>query len=298
MQNMYEQFYRFIARLIIDFLKSKNVKAGEKLELKLTSKEEIEAFNKVLAKESESEKFIYQTPQSVYETVCLRINGIKIIIASDVNHVKPSFLASLRNLVGTEDPLFKDAGVLFIHNSSLDTLISGADKLQKEGMPLHYKNIDRHIKVLLQSEDIQEETKAIVEFMLSRQSKFALSAAQYLAEYREIIQVLAKGRVEPKQYEAFGLFYDSTLKTLSPRDARQRLEENAKYYAIAHNYHELNTEDSVIQKDFDQKGIQQITFPDWKTLDYKVLKASLDKQKNSTPIEYIEEEKICTSDGF
>lgn len=298
MQNMYEQFYRFIARLIIDFLKSKNVKAGEKLELKLTSKEEIEAFNKVLAKESESEKFIYQTPQSVYETVCLRINGIKIIIASDVNHVKPSFLASLRNLVGTEDPLFKDAGVLFVHNSSLDTLISGADKLQKEGMPLHYKNIDRHIKVLLQSEDIQEETKAIVEFMLSRQSKFALSAAQYLAEYREIIQVLAKGRVEPKQYEAFGLFYDSTLKTLSPRDARQRLEENAKYYAIAHNYHELNTEDSVIQKDFDQKGIQQITSPDWKTLDYKVLKASLDKQKNSTPIEYIEEEKICTSDGL
>ena len=299
MQNMYEQFYKFIARLIIDFLKNKGIKAGEKLEVKLTSKEEIEAFNKVLEKEPESEKFIYQTPQSVYETICLRINGIKIIIASDVKHVKPSFLASLRNLVGTDDPLFKDTGVLFVHNSSLDTLISGADKLQKEGMPLHYKNIDRHIKVLLQSKDIQEETKAIVEFMLSRQSKFALStAAQYLGEYKEIIQVLAKGRIEPKQYETFGLFYDSTLKMLSPIDARQRLEENAKYYAIAHNYHELNTEDSIIQKDFDQKGIQQITSPDWKTLDYKVLKISLDRQKNSIPIEYIEEEKICISDGL
>lgn len=298
MQNMYEQFYRFIARLIIDFLKGKGVKAGEKLELRLTSKEEIEAFNKVLAKEPESQPFVYQTPQSVYETTCLNIDGVKIIIASDVNHIKPSFLASLRNLVGTDTPLFKETGVLFVHNSSLDTLISGADKLQKEGMPLHYKNIEKHIKVLLQKDSINPETKAIIEFMLSKQSKFALNSALYLAEYREIIQVLAKGKVEPKQYEAFGLFYDSKLKGMSETEARERLKENAKYYAMAHNYHELNTEDSAIQKDFDQKGIQHITSSDWKTLDYKVLKTSLDKQRNLVPIEYIEEEKICTVEGL
>lgn len=298
MQNMYEQFYKFIAKIIIDFLKQKKVRPGEKLELKLNTKEEIQALTDTFKNHAESEAFIYETPQSEYKTICLNIEGIKMIVASDLENVTPSFLANLRNLVGTNHPLFKDTGVLFIHNSSLDTLISGADKLQKEGMPLHYKHIDKHIENMLKKDAIDRETKAIVQFVLGRQSRFTLNSANYLAEYREIIQVLTKGKVDSKQYEIFGLFYDSTLKSLSEREARKRLEENAKYYEMAHNYHELHVMDQALEKDFDKRGTNFITSEQWKTVDYKLLHHSLEKQRSTVPIEYIEDYAKETREGL
>lgn len=70
------------------------------------------------------------------------------------NGPHPDFLANLRNLVGVEEK-YTDRAILFIHCSSLDSILGGAGSLGKEGMPLNILEIEKTLDVESPKQDIQ-----------------------------------------------------------------------------------------------------------------------------------------------
>ena len=55
-----------------------------------------------------------------------------IVAAAIEGGVHPDFLAQLRNMVG-RDAGYENKAILFIHCSSLDSILGGAGSLSKEG---------------------------------------------------------------------------------------------------------------------------------------------------------------------
>lgn len=296
---MYEQFYNFIAELVIDFFRKNEIKPGAKYDIRLPNEAEVVGLYEELGRANEADTFEYQMAgQNPYETSCLIIGQTRVIIATTAGHVTDAFLTNLRNKVGTDDPLFKDTAILFIHDSSLDSILNGSESLQKSGMPLYTKHIDQVIQERLKNGNYSKEVKQIITYAITSKKESHVDIRNALIEYREILQVLNTGRITEDEYNEFGLFYDSSLEQLSDKEAREQLKENARFYKLIFDYHHFNMKESVLDKEFDKKGISLINSGSWNSLDYLELKKSVERKNNCEPIVYLPNEKKKTEEGL
>ena len=94
-----------------------------------------------------AESFQYED----YNTFAIQYPGVQLILAAS-GAVSPTegFLTHLRNQTASQNGVFKGTALLIIHNTSLDSIIGGAEGLTKEGNPLHIKSFR---KALLNSID-------------------------------------------------------------------------------------------------------------------------------------------------
>lgn len=299
MHNMYEQFYRFLSELIIKFFKQNNIKAGAKYDIRLPNESEVIGLYEQLAQLKEAEIFRYQMPnQTPYETKCLKVGNIKLIIATTAAQVTDAFLTNLRNKVGTDEVLFKDTAILFIHDSRLDSILNGSESMQKVGMPLHTTCIEQVIQEKLNTGNYSKEVKRIVQFVLENKRGVQIDVRNAIIEYREILAVLESGQVRAQDYNEFSLFYDSTLQTLNDKEAKQQLQENAKCYKLIFDYHHFNMKESILEKSFDKKGITLINGGYWKDIDFNDLKRSIERKNSTEPIVYLPNEIKKTEEGL
>lgn len=298
MRNMYEQFYRFLSELIIGFLKQNEIKPGAKYDIRLPNEVEVINLYNELSRLNEAGTFKYQMPgQTPYETSCLKIGSIKLIIATTAR-VTDAFLTNLRNKVGTDEELFKKTAILFIHDSSLDSILNGSESMQKVGMPLHTKYIEKIIQEKLKNGNYSKEVKRIINFVLECKNGIQIDIRNALIEYREILAVLGTGKLEDSDYNEFGLFYDSTLSSLSEKEAKEQLEDNSKFYKMIFDYHHFNMKESVLEKNFDKKGISLINAPYWGSIDFLELRKSIERKNSCEPIVYLPNEKKKTEEGL
>ena len=170
MSNM---FYDYLSEKIIKYFQTNIPDPGEKYYIQFENDEQVGELYSVLENNIISSSFVYNdiVRGQKYGTYELDFGKVQLIVAaSRSNGPHPDFLATLRNLVGV-DAEYINKAILFIHCSSLDSILGGAGSLSKEGMPLNISIIERDIKRKINETGYSNVDKAILEYYLDNKRK-------------------------------------------------------------------------------------------------------------------------------
>ncbi|MEJ8553008.1 DNA phosphorothioation-dependent restriction protein DptH [Tepidibacter sp. Z1-5] len=289
---MLDQFYSYLSKKIVEYFNNRELKSGDKFNIQFEKEEEVKSLYDSLKNENSSEEFTYKISDNVtYKTYSVDIKGIKVIVSATIDNITADFLIRLRNMVGDETQEgFKNTAILFIHNTTLDSIIKGTESFQKEGMPFHNKSIVKDIKNQLTYSKLNTEDKYILEFVLEKMNNNMFEDNTSIFQYTDILKVLNKGYVDKKEYNDFGLFYDSNLSQINDTKViKQRLNENANIFANVDSIHKYGNPEIELEKYFDNKGISKLKEDkSWQCVDYKEVKQSKDAHDTVKPIQFEE----------
>lgn len=285
---MLNQFYNYLAENIIKYFKGRSVNSGEKFHIPFEKNEEVLNLYNALKDKSNDNKFIYNIKDSIkYETFILDTGNIDIIVAATNENVTVDFLVKLRNMVGDRTiQEFKDKAILFIHNTTLDSLTKGTISFYKEGMPFNNKNLIKSINSDLKKSNLKKEEQYILKFVLEKMSNEVYEDNSSIFQYANILNVLNNGYIEKENYKEFGLFYDENLlDSKSPKAIKLRLNENANLFSKVDFMHKYGNPEIELEKDFDQKGVSLLKRDNWEYVEYKDVKISKENNENFKKIE-------------
>ncbi|MGL5069193.1 MAG: DNA phosphorothioation-dependent restriction protein DptH [Sarcina sp.] len=283
---MLKQFYNYLSEKVIKFLSENNPKPASRFDIQFEDEDQVKKLYESLKECEYAEKFNYldDNGNTVYETYSLNFNGTKVIVSATMDGIQPDFLTTLRNLVGTKG--YENNAILFIHNTSLDSIINGAESFNKEGMPFHIDSVTEDLKKKLSNSELSSVDRAIIELELkNKRSEFFLESGS-IFEYKELLNIINKPCIEAKNYKDFGLFYDKHLAELSGKALDKKLVENSKYFEIVEEAHNYGTLDSQLDKYFDEKGQEKLLSLEWQDLSYDVVEKSAENKKNNTVLSY------------
>lgn len=285
---MLDQFYSYLSERIINFFKDNPLNSGAKYNIQFETEEQVKSLYENLKENTLSQVFEYkdENGEVKYKSYELRLNGKELIVAATIDNVQPDFLTRLRNMVGQE-PGYENKGILFIHNTNLDSIIGGTESFSKEGMPFHVDYIQNNIKERLATENFSEIDKVIIEKDLERKNNSLFQDNSSIFEYREILEIINKGNIDRSEYRNFGLFYDNKLDGLTGKELKNRIDENALYYGRVDEIHNYGNPETQLERYFDDSGISKLKEADWKDVEYKYVKKSVDEKKQIKPLEYI-----------
>ena len=285
---MSNQFYNYLSNKIIKFFMKNPLVPGSKYNIQFETEEQVRALYEKLQENNLYREYEYKDPSGdvKYKSYQLEFNKVSLIVSSTMDNVQPDFLTRLRNMVGMEKGYEKKA-ILFIHNTTLDSIMGGTESFSKEGMPFHIDSIQKDIKKILATESFSEVDKAIVEIDLDRKKKTLFADNNSIFEYEDVLDILNKGYIEKKQYKDFGLFYDGELSDLEGKQLKNRIKDNASYFTKVDEIHNYGNPETQLEKFFDDNGIAKLKNKDWMDIDYKVVKKSVEKKKETKPLEYI-----------
>lgn len=285
---MSDQFYSYLAEKIIDFFRINPLTPGSKYNIQFEKEEEVRELYEKLKDNTYYRDYEYKDPNGEvkYNSYQLDFNGVQLIISATIDDVQPDFLTRLRNMVGMEDG-YETKAILFIHNTTLDSIMGGTESFAKEGMPFHIDSIQRDIKSELESSSFTEVDKEIINIDLERKKNVLFHDNNSIFEYREVLDILNKGCINREQYKDFGLFYDSKLSEFEGKELKNRIKENALYFNRVDEIHNYGTPETQLEKYFEEKGIDKLKGSDWKDVEYKDVKKSVDEKKLIKPLEYL-----------
>ena len=157
---MLNEFYKYIARLIINFFDGHKdtLRPGDRYCLRLDSEEMVESLHYALCRLTELDhiqgSYSYEnllTHDVVYETITIKLDPPEkaVVVASQINGMKENFLATLRN---AERSTY-NYPILTITHSRIDTITSATGDLSEQGMPFHADSmrsaIQEHIRIAM-----------------------------------------------------------------------------------------------------------------------------------------------------
>jgi DNA phosphorothioation-dependent restriction protein DptH len=286
---MLDQFYSYLSNKIIEFFTVNPLSPGSKYSIQFENQEEVRSLYEGLMKNNSLyKKFEYKDliGEVKYRSYMLDFPNIKLIIAATIDDVQPDFLTRLRNMVGVEKG-YEDKAILFIHNTTLDSIMGGTESFAKEGMPFHIKSIESDIRKKLVESSFSEIEKAIIELDLERKASELLVDSISIFEYKDLLATVNGKFIERDQYKNFGLFYDSKLRDFSGKELKKRLDENLTNFTRVDEIHNYGNPEIQLEKYFDEKGVDKLKNDDWKETDFKDVKKSIDDKVAAPILEYI-----------
>ena len=285
---MSDQFYSYLAEKIIDFFRINPLTPGSKYNIQFEKEEEVRELYEKLKDNTYYRDYEYKDPKGEvkYKSYQLDFNGIQLIVSATIDDVQPDFLTRLRNMVGMETG-YETKAILFIHNTTLDSIMGGTESFAKEGMPFHIDSIQKDIKSELEGSSFTEVDKEIINIDLERKKNILFKDNNSIFEYREVLDILNKGCINREQYKDFGLFYDSKLSEFEGKELKNRIKDNALYFNRVDEIHNYGTPETQLEKYFEEKGIDKLKGSDWKEVEYKDVKKSVDEKKLIKPLEYL-----------
>jgi DNA phosphorothioation-dependent restriction protein DptH len=285
---MSDQFYSFLSERIVEFFRFNPLTSGAKYNIQFEKEEEVRALYEELKNNDLYEEYEYtdSNGEVKYKSYLLNFPMNKLIISATIDNVQPDFLTRLRNMVGVEDS-YKDKAILFIHNTTLDSIMGGTESFSKEGMPFNIKSVQDYIKSQVDKSRFSEVDKAIIELDIERKNQELFGENISIFEYKDLLAILNGTCIERVQYKNFGLFYDSQLKDYSSKDLKNRISENAINFNRVDEIHNYGNPEVQLDRYFDEKGIDKLKVVEWKETDFKDVKKSIDNKKEIKPLEYI-----------
>ncbi len=166
---MSDQFYSYLSDKIIEFFNMNPLSIGAKYNIQFEKQEQVLALYDELKNNTLYKEYEYKDSKGnvKYTSYLLDFPNVKLIISATINGVQPDFLTRLRNMVGVEDG-YKDKAILFIHDTTLDSIMGGTESFSKEGMPFHIKSIEKDINRKLSDSNFSEVDKAIINLDIER----------------------------------------------------------------------------------------------------------------------------------
>ena len=285
---MSDQFYSYLAEKIIEFFRANPLTSGSKYNIQFEKEEEVRNLYEKLKDNTYYRDYEYKDPNGEvkYKSYQLDFNGVQLIVSATIDDVQPDFLTRLRNMVGVE-PGYETKAILFIHNTTLDSIMGGTESFAKEGMPFHIDSIQKDIKSELEGSSFTEVDKEIINIDLERKKNVLFKDNNSIFEYREVLDILNKGCINREQYKDFGLFYDSKLSEFEGKELKNRIKDNALYFNRVDEIHNYGTPETQLEKYFEEKGIEKLKVNDWKDVEYREVKKSVDEKKLIKPLEYL-----------
>lgn len=285
---MLNQFYNYLSGKIIDFFQTNSISSGAKYNIQFEREEQVRQLYEELKNNTLSREYFYRDNEghAIYQSYMLDFGSVKLIVAATINNVQPDFLTRLRNMVGVENE-YKDKGILFIHNTNLDSIIGGTQSFSKEGMPFHINSIEKSIRSVLVTSQFSNIDKVIIEQNLKRKKEDLFGNSKSIFEYRDLIEIISGDEIKTDQYKNFGLFYDSELKKYMGKKLEDRIEQNSIYYSRVDEIHNYGNPENQLERYFDDKGIEKLKHEKWKEVDFKDVWKSVEEKKKVKPLEYI-----------
>lgn len=285
---MSDQFYSYLAEKIIEFFRANPLTPGSKYNIQFEKEEEVRNLYEKLKDNTYYRDYEYKDPNGEvkYNSYQLDFNGVQLIVSATIDDVQPDFLTRLRNMVGVETG-YETKAILFIHNTTLDSIMGGTESFAKEGMPFHIDSMQKDIKSELEGSSFTEVDKEIINMDLERKKNVLFKDNNSIFEYREVLDILNKGCINREQYKDFGLFYDSKLSEFEGKELKNRIKDNALYFNRVDEIHNYGTPETQLEKYFEEKGIEKLKGNDWKDVEYKEVKKSVDEKKLIKPLEYL-----------
>ena len=196
MRSMSNQFYSYLSSKIINFFRQNPLIPGSKYNIQFEKEDQVRNLYEKLQDNTLYRVFEYKdySGEVKYTSYELEFNGVSLIVSSTMDNVQPDFLTRLRNMVGMEEGYEKKA-ILFIHNTTLDSIMGGTESFSKEGMPFHIDSIQKDIKKKLATESFTEIDKAIIKMDLERKKKAIFSDNNSIFEYEDVLDILNKGYI-------------------------------------------------------------------------------------------------------
>lgn len=283
---MSDQFYSYLSNKIIEFFNMNPLSSGAKYNIQFEKKDQVEALYEELKKNTLYKEYEYVDKGEVkYRSYLLDFQNTKLIISATIGDIQPDFLTRLRNMVGVEKG-YENKAILFIHDTTLDSIMGGTESFSKEGMPFHINSIQRDIRRKLVEADFSEVDKGIIELDIERKKSDSLGDSISIFEYKDLLAIVNGTCIEREQYRNFGLFYDSKLKDYTGKSLKDRLKDNATNFNRVDEIHNYGNPEVQLERYFDDRGIEKLKGEDWKTADYKDVEKSINDKKATKPLEY------------
>lgn len=285
MPNMSNTFHKYISNQIIEYFQGKSIKSGDKFNVQFENLQHVEQLMLELElcgkKAGILEKFHW--PEVSFSTFSLTFNNVHLIVASNLKDTTADFLTTLRNKVGMKDELFCQTAILFIHNTTLDSILGGTESLNKKGMPLSLTSLRRDIKQRIHNSSLSVVDKSIVHFALSKIETDTVGSSIF--EYEAIVKVLY-GEMNSSLFSEFGLFYDSELSEVDEKERKSRLKDNYDKFALIESIHKYNDPEQELEKYFDAEGSEELSKDYWENSDYIYVKRSEQRKNDVKQLEY------------
>ncbi|MGF7071693.1 DNA phosphorothioation-dependent restriction protein DptH [Priestia megaterium] len=290
---MLSTFYEYLAEQIINYFSQYNIKNGEKYSIQFESNEHVKMLIDTLKRIAEK-NYIYEEfkwDEVSFKTSSINLNGTKLIISSNLDQVTTDFLTTLRNKVGTEDPLFKETAILLVHDSTLDSIIGGTESLQKKGKVLSQATLKKDIIDKVNNSQLDITSKSLLKFAVSKIEEDPTNISTSMFEYEPIIRVLYNG-IDDKIYKDFGLFKDSDpdFSSMNEAERDKRLKDNHKKFSLIENIHKYGDPDQELDSHFDSDGAEKLSKDDWMNYQYNFIKKSENRKKDKKELEYLNSE--------
>ncbi|WP_234998422.1 DNA phosphorothioation-dependent restriction protein DptH [Salirhabdus sp. Marseille-P4669] len=264
---MLNEFYNYMAKKLITFLKDQNVQRGERFYLQFDEEKHVQDFYATLMDMPEAEIFEYQHEKgSPYKTFAIKVGKVKVVVGATINDITPDFLVTIRNLVSEQEGKWERTALIVISHLSLDSIQGGSKNLQQKGMPFNIQSITDYIKEELDyNEVLSTAEKEIIKFHLDRKlEEFVIQTSIW--DYAEVISLINKGTIEEKDFKELYLFPDKELgkdSYIKPSDIRARLQENNRLFEQVKRIHDYETFDTEFEGKFDEKMIPKLKRDDW-----------------------------------
>lgn len=282
MHNMLNTFHKYISNRILEFFQEKTIKSGDKFNIQFENlsdvEKSIEELKELGQKQGLVEDFYWSDVS--YSTFSLFFNDIKLIVSSNLGNITADFLTTLRNKVGTKDELFSNTAILFIHNTTLDSILGGTESLQKKSMPLSFDSLKKDILERVKASELSDINKSVIQFVISKMDMDKIGFDSSIFEYKPIVQTLF-GEMSDNTFLEFGLFKDPVLSQLDESERQQRLKDNYEKFSLIESIHKYGDPERELEKHFDPEGAEKLSNENWEQYDYSYIKQSEEK-KNST----------------
>lgn len=270
MHNMSSRFYNYLSEKIISYFKNNNPLSGDKFYVQFETEEQVVTLYKELKNNTIVEKFVYHDDKraQTYESYQLKFGECFLIVAAAIEGgVHPDFLAQLRNMVG-RDAGYENKAILFIHCSSLDSILGGAGSLSKEGMPLNIGLLKKDINRKIQETGFGRVDKHILLQYLKNKSNELEGTNESIFDYEDIIEVLGDSQITSSEYRTFELFPDENLEGLNEKKLIARLNDNHSHYVRISEIHNYGLDETRLEKYYGEDGAKRLAKDDWKDLTY------------------------------
>ncbi|SER91218.1 DNA phosphorothioation-dependent restriction protein DptH [Pedobacter rhizosphaerae] len=260
-----EYIYDYISEVLLDYLSKNHISPGEKFHIKYEQAEQV--FEQYNALEDIAKRDGYDVAPFTHEdyhTYSIKLAGCRLVIAASAPDVSEDFLTGLRNQISDGKENFEGAAILFIHNTSLDSIVGGCKSLSETSKPLNVNYVRDKIKNQIQQDPhFSKSDKLVLRFRIDdsaedRDDDFSLF------NYSIFLRILGKKKIELEDYAKLGLFPDRGLKTVSDEDGLKRLFKNEEWFDQVSNGHQYGGLDKILERQFSQEGVTKLSRPqDW-----------------------------------
>jgi len=293
--SMFEQSFKFIASVVHQYFTNVPPGAGDRFHLHVEREDEVKELNDALLKKGDR-RFGSQT----WESRAISFEGgARLIIASSHN-ASESFLTRLRNHTASQKGPFEGKALLTVHNTSLDSIIKGAQSLNKEGSPLHITAFRLLLKDNLQKLNIHYSEKLALIAKFDSFNTTIHEDQRSILSYYPYMNVIQNGEIKSDDWSTLGLFPDPEIVTITKKqDIEKRIEDNKAMFERVQKSHKYGDPGEDLVKEFIHAGVNELKNASWRKLEYGKVKKWQDDRSIATPPAYQEpRETLFPLDGL